>query len=631
MVTALRFGKPVPHTSSSAKGKEEKDQGGGSGKSRNERERETAAASATAAATKAASNKNDNCQKTAHNQRRQNLDSSSATNHVQCASSTQLNVLPLAKNNNNTYAAATHTQSGQQIQNRESGPLMPTNSASWRSMMHDEAKGSINSNGGNFRVSAPPPSKAAPTHTKAIVAVHKMSEEDEWIKMFNDVREYQYQHGYLPPSGWDNGKSVEEVDLIKWMDLQRHLYQQYLDGGKSALSHTRIDLLRGIGMIDIAVSNNVESKRMCMFWGCKRALGEYESFHCAEHRNVNTATLATGDPSTYNTSKRAVKRRKTSPKGSSSSSKSSSNPPENGTKHTLKSPPEEMLKNDSNPEETNIKEDEDEILNMVKLAAGAVAKEIQYLGLQPSSSTDHVESAIERFAVEVYCPLLYSSKERSVGTSSYSADRVLLSTLLALQEMLVTNAEKFFPLAGLKGSSAAADNEEAKSKLTRDIARALVQNAAKRLQKTPSDVLLTQSVHIQDRLVDRYLEASRRYESRGEDFQLALGRLDACSTYRNAKGSTLSGRESIMARTSFNFAREHHPLVRENDMLGGGQPGANPAPNACAIFVMGEGESVQKEDTMQTSAHNLEARHQKRTEVRESRIRLLKRYFGGSS
>ena len=179
-----------------------------------------------------------------------------------------------------------------------------------------------------------------------------------------------------------------------------------------------------------------------MFWGCKRALGEFESFHCAEHRNVNTntATLAMGDPSTYNTSKRAVKRRKTNPK--EPSSKSSSKLPANGTKHTLKSPPEQMLKNGSNPKETtNTKEDEDDILNIVKLAAGAVAKEIRYLGLHPSSSTDHVESAIERFAVEVYYPLLYSSKERSVGTSSYSADRVLLSTLLALQEMLVTNAD----------------------------------------------------------------------------------------------------------------------------------------------------------------------------------------------
>lgn len=631
MVTALRFGKPVPHTSSSTKGKEEND-GGGSGKSRHERERDTAAATATAAAIETASNKSDNFQKAAHNQRRQNLNSSSAMNHVQfasssaSASSTQLKVLPLSKNN--TYAA-TQTQPGQKIQNGESGPFMPTNRTSWRSMMHDKAKRSINSNGGSFRVSAPPPSAAAPTNTKALVAKHEMSEEEEWIKTFKDVREYQYQHGHLPTSGWDKGKSVEEVDLIKWMDLQRYLYQKYLEGRKSALSHTRIDLLRSIGMIDKAVSN-VESKRMCMFWGCKRALGEFESFHCAEHMNVNTAALAVGDPSTYNTSKRAVKRRKTNPK--ESSSKSSSNPPANGTKHTLKSPPEEMLKNVSNPEETtNIKEDEDDLLNMVKLAAGAVAKEIRYLGLQSSSSTDHVESAIERFAVEVYCPLLYSSKERSVGTSSYSADRVLLSTLLALQEMLVTNAEKFFPLAELKGSSTEKDNdEEANSKLTRDFARALVQNAAKRLQRTSPDVSLTHIIPNQDRLVDRYLEASRRYESRGEDFQLALGRLDASATYRNAKGSTLSKRESIMARTSFNFAREHHPLVRENDMVGG-QAGAQPAPNACAIFVVGEGKRVQKEDTMQTSAHNLEARHQKRTKVRESRIRLLKRYFGGPS
>lgn len=217
-----------------------------------------------------------------------------------------------------------------------------------------------------------------------------------------------------------------------------------------------------------------------------------------------------------------------------------------------------------------------------------------------------------------------------MGTSSFSSDRVLLSTLLALQEMLVINADKFFSFAGLKDSSTEKkeSGEEADSKLTRDFARAVVQNAAKRLQRMTSDVSLKQIIPNQDCVFDQYLEASRSYDTKGEDFQLALGRLDASSTYRNAKGSKLSARESIMARTSFNYARKQHRLIREDD-ASGGRTEAHPAPNACAIFVMGESESVGKESVRkeeQTSV-NVEARHHKRTEVRESRIRLLKRYY----
>jgi len=286
----------------------------------------------------------------------------------------------------------------------------------------------------------------------------------------------------------------------------------------------------------------------------------------------------------------------------------------NGTQLVLKSPPEEI----SN------REDEDVIVKIVKLAANAVAKEVRYLGLQ--SSTDHVESAIKRFAVEVYCPLLYSSKEQSKGASPHSADRVLLSTFLALRDMLLINAEKFFPFAGLKDSCTQKESgDEANLKLTRDFASAVVQNAVKRLQRMSADVFVKHIIPNQDRVFDQYLEASRSYDSKGEDFQIALGRLDATATYLNAKGSKLSARESIMARTSFNYAREQHPLIRE-DNSSIGQKEAHVAPNACVVFVMGESENVKKKDIPYASV-NVDARHVERKEARESRIRLLKRRY----
>lgn len=610
MVTALVFGKPLPRTTSAssaatAKEKEKEDDKNNknkSGEKGSERDTTTAAAPATARGKPSSSDSinNNDCQKlSAHSQRRQNDGGFAATAAAATTTQTQSKILP----------ANTNIRSTLKIQNGDIVSLMPNKSASERPLKHDKVKGSINSNGEKFpknQISAHP---AASTTNAVVPTRNTLPGEEERIKTFNGMKEYQYQHGRIPT---DSGKSN-----FDFADLQ-----SYLEGKKRF--NARTDLLRSIGMLDKAAIK-VGGKRMCMFRGCKRELGDDESLYCAGHSNgygiVYTPTpnpLALGDHSTsidtYNTSKPAAKKAKVGSDGMPS--KSSSTSSSNDTKYTLKSPPEE-IKNGGNPVETSNIEGEDEA-KVVKLAADAVAKELRYLSLQ--SPTDHIESSVKKFAIEVYYPLLHSSKERerSTGASSYSASRVLLSTLLALQEMLIINAEKFFPLAGLKDSSAEKERDEkVNSKLARDFAGAVIQNAAKRLQRMTSDVIPNQ-----DCLFDQYLETSRRYDSKGEDFQLALERLDASATYRNAKGSTLGERESIMARTSFNFAREQHPLMPADD-----QPTAHPSPNACAVFVMGKSKSEKKEVTSQMGL-NIETRHHKRTQARESRIRSLKYYNG---
>jgi hypothetical protein len=615
MVTALVFGKPLPRTtsaSSAAKEKEKEDDKNKKNESwenGSERDTTTAAAPATARGKPSSSDSmiNNDCQKlSAHSQRRKNDGDGgfAATAATATTTQTQSKILP----------ANTNIRSTLKIQNGDIVPLMPNKSAPMRPLKHDEVKGSINSKGEKFpknQISAHPAAAAVSTTNAVVPTRNTLPGEEERIKTFDGMKEYQYQHGRLPT---DSGKSN-----FDFADLQ-----SYLEGKKRF--NARIDLLRSIGMLDKAAIK-VGSKNMCMFKGCKRELGDNEALHCAEHSNgrygnVYTPTpnpLALGDHSTsidtYNTSKPAAKKAKVDSDGMSSKSFSISSP--NGTKYTLKSPPEETVKYGGNPEETSNIEAEDEA-KMVKLVADAVAKELRYLSLQ--SPTDHIESSVKKFAIEVYYPLLSSSKERERSTSSsYSASRVLLSTLLALQEMLIINADRFFPLAGLKDSSAEKESDEkANSKLARDFARAVIQNAAKRLQRMTSDVIPNQ-----DCLFDQYLETSRRYESKGEDFQLALERLDASATYRNAKGSTLGERESIMARTSFNFAREQHPLIREDD-----QPSAHPFPNACAVFVMGKSKSEKKKEITTQMGLNIETRHHKRTQARESRIRSLKYYNG---
>jgi len=653
MVTALIFGKPVSRTgnvSASAKEKE-KDDG--------IRER---------TAVKPSYSNNDHDLKRAHCQRQNDSSSSSSTNlylQYEVESSNNLFGLP-PQEPQNVYTATAQGGKILKRQGHESIPLTQHRQrTNWPPLTNAaNAIGRVNTNGEKYKLSAAAAAAAAavtvPTKAKLELEI---SEEEKLVKTFNYLKEYRKVHGRNPTAS-----DEDKVNLDKWLAEQRYQFQKYVAGRESTISETRLDLLRSVGLFKQVVKN-VDIKRKCMLWGCKRELGANESFYCAQHMNLNTSNV--NNPSNPpNISNPSSKKRK------SNNGEISTNPAAtNGVpQHSLKSPPEETSNRGhghggggkkvklaagnvekkppakryksnngvreltanptasangtlqtmkSPPEEVSNRKDEDVMMKMVKLAAGAVAKEVQYLGLQ--SSTDHVESAIKRFAVEVYCPMLYSSKEQSMGKSSDSA-RVLLSTFLAIREMLLINAGKFFPFAGLIDSSTNKESvEESNLKLARDFASVVVQNAVKRLQRMSPDGIVKHMIPNQDLLFDQYLEASKSYDSKGEDFQFALGRLDATATYLNANGSKLSVRKSIMARTSFNYAREQHPLFQE-DNTSVGRKVLHAAPNSCVVFVMGQSESVEKNDIGYSSV-NVEARHVERKEARESRIRLLKRCY----
>jgi len=210
---------------------------------------------------------------------------------------------------------------------------------------------------------------------------------------------------------------------------------------------------------------------------------------------------------------------------------------------------------------------------------------------------------------------------------------VLISTLLAIREMLIINSEKFFPFETPKDSSTHKESdEEATSKLiSRDIACAVVQNSAKALQRKSPDIFLKLKISNQDSLFDQYLEASKSYDSKGEEFQFALGRVDARAVYQTAKGSQLGERESIMARTGFNYAREQHPLIQHN----GGtttrlRDDSQPVPNVC-FFVMGGDETKSEKNEISKSINNVEESHDVMKDERVKKIYELKRRYEGVS
>jgi hypothetical protein len=607
MVTALIFGKPAvppPDGSTSARDKEKEKVGQHqSQRQRQSRERVTTAMKQKPSPPHNTHNNNnvnahnDHHQKhpaKIHTQRKNNSDS---TKGVQNGGAK----LKISSTPKNYLDTSTPTAERWQRDRREHSLKRPVsnNSTSRPPVVHQTAVRSTDapkykpkSNGEITPANKMAAAAAEPTKVHAVITnTHtqnmKMTEDEKWLVSFNELKENRrscYKEGDYDGSTF----AIESEDLVKWIFEQRDQYQKYLEGRETILSDARVNLLHSIGLL------------RCRVRGCRRLLGANKSFHCMEHRRFNTL-LNMGqsrmDPSKEDNVSQS-KRFKHNNSGETYA---------NGDQRTLKSPPETKLEG---------------IVNIVKLAADTVAKEIRYLGLQ--SPTDNAESAIRRFAVEIYCPMLYTSKDQSTGNSSHSADRVLLSTLLALRDMLIINAEKFFSCSLKDTSTIRGSGEEADANLmTRNqyFARTVVLNAAKALQRMSPDVFLKHSVPNQGHVFERYLEASRNYDAKGDEFQFALEKLDARATYRNLKGSSLSERESILTRTSFNYAREQHPLLQQDDSFSG-RSEVQVVPNACAVFAMGESEKVKK------AVCNVEEKRDVMNEVRESRIRLLKRYYG---
>jgi len=207
-----------------------------------------------------------------------------------------------------------------------------------------------------------------------------------------------------------------------------------------------------------------------------------------------------------------------------------------------------------------------------------------------NSST--VVGAVRRFVNDVYCPFLLSAQMR-MGNTSPNVYRIQLSTLLAIREMLLMNADKLFTFSTLDQSSSKYSSE--RKYLSFVFANAIVKNAARRLPSRDRD---------QDQVYSDFLQATRRYDSKSEDFQFALTRTDVLevSEYRN--GIQVGKQERSLHKIGFNYARSRHPLLAttetEGDGTGGGRMYGStlPEPTACAaIYIETSTDAVDAEDT----------------------------------
>lgn len=182
-------------------------------------------------------------------------------------------------------------------------------------------------------------------------------------------------------------------------------------------------------------------------------------------------------------------------------------------------------------------------------------------------------TAIRRFVLEVYYPFLLSAKQNA-RNDSMSADRIRISTLLAIREMLILNAGKLFSFPNLHRSPSETAEKD-RSRVSYVFASTIVRNTAKRIQ----------SHHPESNFLDDFAQATRNYYAKSEDFQLSLEEADVRSTYFNSPfhsdGVKLGQEKSILAKVSYNYARARHPLLCHKNVA---LEDSHPAPTACAVF-----------------------------------------------
>lgn len=190
-----------------------------------------------------------------------------------------------------------------------------------------------------------------------------------------------------------------------------------------------------------------------------------------------------------------------------------------------------------------------------------------------------VIQAVRRFAVEVYCPFLLSARQ-CMGNKSPNFDRIRVSTLLAVREMLILNADNLFTFSTLDQTP---KSSRERLYLLHVFANAIVRNAAKRLHSNAEH----------GQLFADFVHASHNYDRKSEDFQFALARTDVRSVYVRQGDKPVGPEETTLAKIGFNFARERHPLLHydrltlkedASEALENGRPLTCPLPTACAAF-----------------------------------------------
>ncbi|KAL3792996.1 hypothetical protein HJC23_011009 [Cyclotella cryptica] len=179
--------------------------------------------------------------------------------------------------------------------------------------------------------------------------------------------------------------------------------------------------------------------------------------------------------------------------------------------------------------------------------------------------------SVKRFATDIYYPHLISCKSR-ICSNSVASDRIMISTLLALREMMTMNADKLFSSFPKAKVSACAG--------------AIIRSCAKKLVSITSNFSF-----------ENFLRACQGYDSHRADFRFALVEANAQSACILPDGGKPSTEENMFSRISFNRTRMSHPLVYSENVTKYESPSestgidksyslTSPSPSLCATFLI---------------------------------------------
>jgi len=185
----------------------------------------------------------------------------------------------------------------------------------------------------------------------------------------------------------------------------------------------------------------------------------------------------------------------------------------------------------------------------------------------------YIAAAIENFATEIIIPSLNSAGvgERNSKDKRYdykaTDDRVFLSTMLSLRELLILNADSIF-------FDRSPEDKHVRSSL--DPSLSPVEKRRKLRHEKQEIALLSQIISttviistferldstLSKSLVEQFSAAVTKYDNADTEFSSCLERADGQALGVHPDGRMLNGGENIAWRVSFNHSRDNHPLIK---------------------------------------------------------------------
>lgn len=209
------------------------------------------------------------------------------------------------------------------------------------------------------------------------------------------------------------------------------------------------------------------------------------------------------------------------------------------------------------------------IETQVHRAARLVAVELEY-GAWPEESPGarrKAASALQEFAKTIFLPNLLAHQQDPATASAPDYERVFLSTMLALREVLTQNASRIFSIenVALNDNEVKDDRKDTEPGAKRRKRSSQEEERQYMAQQLATGVVFAAIQSMETPEAESYLqhfmEIVDLYDTGDDEFVSCMQPRNGRHTGVTPNLKTLSGQENVAWRVSFNRARQVHPVV----------------------------------------------------------------------